>query len=118
MEKDNFGENLGETGCGKYRIFTNKACFLQKTGFQVTEAPVHAENNAEIIFSGKISEKISAWNRPVNNASDDDSRNISSANYSENLVSAGMNGLPARWQTVGRRCAAPAVRHTEHGVID
>lgn len=40
---------------------------------------------AEIIFSGKISEKISAWNRPVNNASDDDSRNISSANYSENL---------------------------------
>ncbi len=43
---------------------------------------------------------------------------FSPENYSENLVSAGMNGLPARRQTVGRRCAAPAVRYTEHGVID
>ena len=92
---------------------------MQKTGLKVAEAPAYAEILCRNYFFGKkISEKISAWNRPVNNASDDDSRNISSANYSENLVSAGMNGLPARWQTVGRRCAAPAVRHTEHGVID
>lgn len=43
---------------------------------------------------------------------------FSLSNYSENLVETGRNGLPAHRQTVGRRCAAPAVRHTEHGVID